>query len=64
MRYLNSSLGGIVATWKTSTVDLSTTKWFTIPYENFSDKRGWFFEKEAALKAVLPQKIGMRKTEP
>jgi hypothetical protein len=55
LRFLNNSLEGIVDGWKTWTVDLSTSYWFTIPYENFDNKEGWFFNKEAALEAVLPK---------
>jgi hypothetical protein len=61
LRFLNASLAGIVETWKTWTIDLSTTFWYTIPYENFDSKNGWFFNKEAALEAVLPQKMKIKK---
>ena len=50
-----------VQSWKAWMVDLSTTFWYTIPYENFDSKKGWFFDKEAALEAVLPQKMKIRK---
>lgn len=61
LRFLNSSLADIVDDWKTWTVDLSTTFWYTIPYENFDSQKGWFFNKEAALEAVLPQKMKIRR---
>jgi len=60
LRFLNTSLREIVESWKTWTIDLSTTRWYTIPYENFDDKKGWFFNRKAGLEAVLPQKMRMR----
>jgi len=54
LRFLNSNLEDLVDSWKTWTVDLSTSFWYTIPYENFDNKKGWFFHKEAALDAVVP----------
>jgi hypothetical protein len=60
LRFLNAHLGEIVEDWKTWTVDLSTTFRYTIPYENFDAKKGWFFDKEAALEAVLPQKMKIK----
>lgn len=64
VRFLNARLGEVVESWKTWTVDLSTTLWYTIPYENFDDKKGWFFDKAAALQAVVPQKMKIRQTGP
>jgi hypothetical protein len=61
LRFINASLAGAVESWRASMVDLSTTFWYTVPYENFDDKKGWFFNKEAALAAVLPQKMKIRK---
>ncbi len=61
VRFLDSRLKDIVDDWKTWTVDLSTTFWYTIPYENFDSKRGWFFERQAALEAVLPQKMKIKR---
>ena len=60
LRFLDASLGEIVESWKAWTVDLSTARWYTIPYQNFDDKKGWFFDRDAALEAVLPQKMKMR----
>ena len=60
LRFLNANLGEIVESWKTWTIDLSTTLWYTIPYENFDSKKGWFFDKEAALEAVMPQKMKIK----
>ena len=57
VRYLNSRLDGLVSGWKTWTTDLSSERPYTIPYENFG-KEGWFFDRESALRAVVPQ--GMR----
>ena len=60
VRFLNAGLGGIAQSWKTWTIDLSTIHAYTIPYQNFDEKRGWFFNKEAALKAVLPQRMKIK----
>lgn len=60
LRFLNASLGEVVESWKTWTIDLSTTFRYTIPYENFDDNRGWFFDRNAALEAVLPQKMKIK----
>jgi len=64
VRFLNASLGEIVESWKTWTIDLSTTLWYTIPYENFDDKKGWFFNEDAALEAVLPQGMKIKQRSP
>ncbi len=60
MRFLNPSLREIIESWKTWTVDLSTTRWYTIPYQNFDDENGWFFDTDTALEAVLPPKMKAR----
>ena len=60
VRFLNASLAEITDTWKAWTVDLSTVHAYTIPYQNFDADKGWFFEKGAALKAVLPQKMKIK----
>jgi hypothetical protein len=60
LRFLNAQLGDVAEDWKSWTVDLSTTHGYTVPYQNFDDKRGWFFNKDAALKALLPQKMKIR----
>ena len=64
LRFLNASLGEIVESWKTWTIDLSTARSYTIPYENFDSKKGWFFNRGAALEAVLPQKMKIRTAGP
>jgi DNA-binding transcriptional ArsR family regulator len=64
VRFLNASLAEIVENWKTWTIDLSTTLWYTIPYENFDDKKGWFFNEDAALEAVLPQRMKIKQRSP
>jgi DNA-binding transcriptional ArsR family regulator len=60
LRFLNQSLAGVVDDWKTWTVDLSTSVWYTLPYENFDDEKGWFFNRDAALEAVVPQKMRIK----
>jgi hypothetical protein len=57
LRFLNAELAEIVETWKAWTIDLSTVHAYTIPYQNFDREKGWFFNSDAALKAVLPQKM-------
>jgi len=58
LRFLNAALGKIVESWKVWTIDLSSTLWYTIPYESYDDKKGWVFNEEAALEAIVPS--GMR----
>lgn len=60
LRFLNKGLENIVESWKCWTTDLSTAHGYTIPYQNFDDKKGWFFNKNAALKSVLPQEIKIK----
>jgi hypothetical protein len=60
LRFLNASLADTVKDWKTWTIDLSTTFRYTIPYENFDEKKGWFFDEDAALEAVLPLKMKIK----
>ena len=60
LRFLNESIGQIVDSWTTWTVDLSTSRPYSIPYENFDEKRGWFFNSDAALEAVVPQKLKIK----
>jgi len=60
LRFLNASLEGIAENWKTWTVDLATVHHHTIPYQNYDDETGWSFNREAALKAVLPQKMKIK----
>jgi len=61
LRFLNASLGKIVDSWKTWTVDLSTAVPYSIPYENFDNSKGWFFDKDRALEEVLPQRTKIRR---
>ena len=60
LRFLNTGLGGAVDAWRTWTIDLSTARTHTIPYQNFNEETGWFFNKDAALKAVIPQKLKIK----
>ena len=60
LRFLNESVGQIVDNWTTWTVDLSTSRPYSIPYENFDEKKGWFFNSDAALEAVVPQKLKIK----
>lgn len=60
LRFLSAELGEIVESWKSWTIDLSTAHGYTIPYQNFDDKNGWFFNKDVALKAVLPQRMKIK----
>lgn len=61
LRFLSRGLEEVVGEWKTWTIDLSTARHHTIPYQNFDEEKGWFFNEEAALKAVAPQKMKVRK---
>ncbi len=60
LRFLNSSLGEIVESWKAWTIDLSSSLWYTIPYENFDDKKGWSFNKDAAFEAIVPEGLKIK----
>lgn len=57
LRFLNARLDEVAGDWKMWTVDLSTAHPHTIPYQNFDESKGWFFDKEMALKAVVPQAL-------
>jgi hypothetical protein len=57
LRFLNGALGEIVDSWKVWTTDLSTSLWYTIPYENYDEEKGWFFNQAAALEAIVPAKV-------
>ena len=60
-RSLTTRLTQIVDNWGTYTLDLATEKWYTIPYENFDGKKGWVFNQEKALGAVVPAKVSVGK---
>jgi len=60
VRFLGDQLSAYVGTWTAWTVDLSTSFWYTIPYENYDDEKGWFFEPESALEKILPQKMKIK----
>jgi len=64
LRFLNASLGEFVSDWKAWTIDVSSTLWYTLPYENFDKEKGWFFDLETALEAVLPQKMKIKQRGP
>ncbi len=60
MRFLSQHLSAQVGTWTAWTLDLSTSFWYTIPYENYDDEKGWFFEPKSALEKILPQKMRIK----
>ena len=60
-RYLSSNLPGIVERWNTYPLDIASERWYTIPYENFDEKKGWVFNQARALKAVMPEKLAIKK---
>lgn len=51
LRFLNKNLREVVSEWRTHALDLSTSYWYEIPYENFKED-GWFFDKQKALNSV------------
>jgi hypothetical protein len=53
LRFLSANLVNIVSNWRTYSLDLATSYWYTIPYENFDDKRKWVFDRENALSSIL-----------
>jgi hypothetical protein len=60
LRFLNSSIADAIDKSTIWTTDLSTSHWYTMPYENFDNKKGWFFEQDDVLKKILPQKMKVR----
>jgi hypothetical protein len=60
-RFLSSNLPSIVERWNTYTLDIASERWYTIPYENFDEKKGWVFSQAKALKAVIPEKLAIKK---
>ena len=60
LRYLNERVSDVVQSWNTWTVDLATTTAYTVQYQNFDAKKGWFFKKEDALEAVMPQRLKIK----
>jgi len=50
-------LAEIADSWKVWTTDLSTSLWYTIPYENYDEEKGWFFNQAAAVEAIVPAKL-------
>ncbi len=55
LRFLKKNLKETVSDWRTYALDLSlsTTDWYTIPYENFDGKNGWYFDQKMALNSIL-----------
>ena len=52
--FLNARLGGMsLPPWKTYLLDVRTSMRYTVPYENFTEKEGWFFHPETALSSIL-----------
>ncbi|HUI01423.1 MAG TPA: hypothetical protein VLX56_07320 [Nitrososphaerales archaeon] len=60
-RYLSDRLPQVVQKWNTYPLDMASERWYTIPYENFEDKKGWVFNDERALRAVLPERVPIKK---
>jgi hypothetical protein len=60
-RHLTSTLTRVVDGWNSFTLDIATERWYTIPYENFDAKKGWVFDEEKALKALVPEKVSVKK---
>jgi hypothetical protein len=51
-RYLTAELGKHLTRWTTYTLDMTTSTWYTIPYQNFDKKKGWLFDEERALESI------------
>jgi hypothetical protein len=62
-RFLSSNLPRITERWNNYMLDIATERWYTIPYENFDEKKGWIFDQGQALRAILPEKA-LAKSEP
>jgi len=59
-RFLSTRLPEIVKRWETYPLDIATERSFTIPYEHFDQKKGWIFDQDKALKAVLPEGVTIK----
>lgn len=53
LRFLRSNLKELVPEWKTYALDISTSYWYTTPFENFKKEEGWSFDQKKALNSVL-----------
>ncbi len=54
LEFLNARLGEIsLPPWKSYLLDLPTGMHYTVPFENFSDERGWTFDPETAMSSIL-----------
>ncbi len=61
MNFLKARLHGVTSEWKVYSLDLSSSNAYSIPYENFDEKVGWFFDEKKALSVVLPLTAQVKK---
>lgn len=52
MDFVRKNLPQDVSRWRSYTIDLNTSNWYTIPHALFNEKEGWFFNEEKAIKVV------------
>lgn len=60
LQFLTPRLQKEVSSWETYALDLSSSYSYTIPYENFDDKVGWFFNHEEAINTILAVRSGKK----
>ncbi len=56
LSFLNDNLGKLGAEWNFFIQDLSSSRPYTIPYEHFNEKDGWYFDQKSALNSILSVK--------
>ena len=52
LQFLNANLQKQLTKWEVYTLDMSTSHWYTIPYENYG-RNGWYFDSDRAMNAML-----------
>lgn len=60
MQFLTTQMQKEIGNWETYTLDLTQSQSYTIPYENFSDKAGWFFDSEKAMDVIIETKASKK----
>ncbi len=59
LRFLNKNLNELGSDRRTYALDLTTSVWYTIPYENFGED-GWFFDKQKALNSMRVERAHIK----
>ncbi|MBI2185056.1 MAG: hypothetical protein HYU39_08880 [Thaumarchaeota archaeon] len=61
LKFLNSHLQKEIPSWETYSLDLTSSCWYTIPYQNFREGAGWFFDEEKVFESILSVKKAVKK---